>query len=154
MPISKDELLMGRDKKYPNEYTSEISSNLDRLLIPMNKVRDVYGKPMTVNSGWRPSEVNSATPGAAAHSNHQMGLAVDIADPDGRLLAWVLANLDLMQDLGLFFEDFRWTKTWVHFQCVPPKSGKRIFIPYSDTIKNPMTAPNRWDGKYESKYDK
>ena len=30
--ITKDEILMGRDKKYPEEYTKEISDNIDKLL--------------------------------------------------------------------------------------------------------------------------
>jgi hypothetical protein len=152
--ISKDEILMGRDKQYPQEYTTEISHNIDKLLIPMNEVRKTYGRPMSVSSGWRPSTVNANTKGAAAKSNHMLGLAVDIHDPDGSIRNWVIANLDLMQQLGLYFEDFRWTSTWVHFQCVPPASGKRIFVPYADTVKNPMTAPTVWSGSYDKKYDK
>lgn len=149
MPISKDELLKGRDKQYASEYTQEISDNLDALLIPMNKVRDAYGKPMTVNSGWRPAEINAATVGAAAKSKHMLGLAVDIGDADGALKTWVLANLDLMKQLGLFFEDFRYTGSWVHFQNVPPTSGKRIFKPFS----SPAPNPERWDGKYDPGFD-
>ena len=152
--ITKAELLMGRDKAYPKDYTQEISDNLDKLLIPMNVVRKAYGKPMSPSSGWRPPSINNSTPGAAKASTHMRGLAVDIKDPDGKLREWVLANLDLMQKLGLYFEDFRWTKGWVHFQCVPPGSGKRIFIPYADTKKNPMNNPTAWSGKYDAKYDK
>lgn len=149
MPIAKSELLMGRDTQYASEYTQEISDNLDRLLIPMNKVRDAYGKPMKVNSGWRPPEINGTTPGAAAHSKHMIGLAVDIADADDGLMHWVLENLDLMKQLGLYFEDFRWTPTWTHFQLGPPSSGKRIFVPSSA----PASAPDRWDGKYDSSFN-
>jgi len=69
MPISKDELLKGRDKQYPNDYTQEISDNLDKLLIPLNKIRDAYGKPMTIDSGWRPPSINGSTPGAAPIQN-------------------------------------------------------------------------------------
>lgn len=147
--ISKDELLKGRDQQYPNDYTQEISNNLDNLLIPMNQVRTAWGKPMTVNSGWRPPSINAATPGAAKHSKHMLGLAVDIADPNGSLWAWVLQNLDLMQQLGIFFEDKRWTPNWVHFQLGAPISGKRIFVPNA----SPASAPNAWDGSYDSKYD-
>lgn len=154
MAITKDELLMGRDKSYPKEYTKEISDNLDRLLAAMNQVRAAYGSPMKVTSGWRPAAINGAIPNAAKRSNHMMGLAVDISDRDGKLRQWVLDNLALMQKLGIYVEDFRWTATWVHFQVIPTRSGKRIFLPYADTAKNPMTAPNSWDGKYDSKYDK
>lgn len=147
--LAKSELLMGRDLQYPADYTQEISDNLDKLLIPMNKVRAAWNTPMTVNSGWRPPSINTATPGAAKASKHMIGLAVDISDPDGKLWAWVLQNLDLMQQLGLYFEDKRWTPNWVHFQLGAPGSGKRIFVPSSA----PAGAPTAWDGQYDSKYD-
>lgn len=154
MAITKEELLMGRDKTYPKEYTKEISDNLDRLLAVMNQIRSEYGIPMKVSSGWRPAAVNGGIAGAAKRSNHMLGLAVDISDRDGKLREWVLSNLDLMQKLGVYLEDFRWTPTWVHFQVVAPKSSKRIFVPYADIKKNPMTAPNAWSGTYDSKHDK
>lgn len=154
MAITKDELLMGRDKAYPKEYTKEISDNLDNLLSAMNQIRSAYGVPMKVSSGWRPAAVNKAIAGAAKKSNHMLGLAVDISDRDGKLREWVLSNLDLMQKLGVYLEDFRWTPTWVHFQIAAPKSGKRIFIPYADIKKNPMMAPDAWSGTYDSKHDK
>lgn len=149
MKITKEELLKGRDIKYPDDYTQEISDNLDSLLIPLNTIRDAYGKPMTVTSGWRPPAVNSATPGAATHSKHVEGLAADILDPDGHLWVWVLENLELMKDLDIFMEDKRWTKTWVHFGLGKPHSGKRIFIPGAV----PVSAPDAWDGKYDSIFD-
>lgn len=147
--ISKDELLKGRDKQYPDDYSQEISDNLDALLIPLNKIREAYGKPMTVTSGWRPPAINASTPGAAAKSKHMIGLACDIADADGAIMRWVLANLDLMKDLGIYMEDWKWTPTWTHFQLGPPNSKKRIFVPSSA----PAAAPTRWDGTYDSKYD-
>lgn len=147
--ISKDELLKGRDKQYPSDYTSEVSSNLDKLLIPLNKIREAYGKPMSVSSGWRPPAINGATPGAAKASKHMIGLACDIVDSDGSVMKWVLQNLQLMKDLGIYLEDFRWTPNWVHFQLGAPGSGKRIFVPSSA----PAQSPSKWDGHYDSKFD-
>jgi len=147
--ITKAELLMGRDKTHADEYTQEISDNLDILLEKINKIRAAYGKPMTVNSGWRPAGINAATPGAAKMSKHCLGLAVDIADYSGELFAWCLDNLQLLQDLDLYLEDKRWTKTWTHLGIGAPKSGKRIFVPSADRASD----PDAWDGKYDSKYD-
>lgn len=147
--ISKSELLKGRDTQYPNDYTQEISDNLDNLLVPMNQIRTSWGKPMAVNSGWRPPSINAATPGAATHSKHMSGLAVDILDSDGSLWAWVLQNLDLMKQLNIYFEDKRWTPNWVHFQLGGPASGKRIFVPNASRA----TAPDAWDGNYDHQYD-
>ena len=143
--ISKAELLMGRDTQYPNDYTPEISSNLDSLLIPLNGIRAAYGKPMIVVSGWRPPEVNAEC-GGANKSKHMIGLATDIMDGDGQLWNWVIANLPLMKSMGLFMEDKRWTKTWVHFQVGQPQSGHRIFVPNASRPTD-MTI---WNGIYDT----
>ena len=149
MAISKEELLGGRDQQYASDYTPEVSDNLDKLLIPLNKIRDAYGKPMIVNSGWRPPSVNASTPGAATHSKHMLGLAADISDPDGSLWAWVLQNLQLMKDNDIFMEDKRWTPSWVHFGLGGPASGHRIFVPSSLRA----AAPSAWDGEYDPSFD-
>jgi hypothetical protein len=149
MPISKDELLKGRDKTYASDYTREVSDNLDKLLIPLNKIRDAYGEPMICNSGWRPASLNATVPGAASHSHHVLGLAADFSDIDGKLMTWVLKNLDMMQQLGIYMEDFSWTPTWCHLQLGAPASRKRIFVPNS----NPPLAPDRWNGQYDAKFN-
>jgi hypothetical protein len=148
--LSKSELLMGRDKTFSDEYTSEISNNLDTLLEKLNVLRAAYGHPMKVSSGWRPASINGMIPNAAKKSNHMIGLAVDIADADGALMKWCLDNLDLLTATGLYLEDFRYTPTWCHFQSVAPKSKKRIFVP-SEALP---PAPARWNGRYDSRYDK
>lgn len=145
IPITKKDLLMGRDKTYADEYTKEISDNLDKLLIVLNKIQEKAGRNFHVNSGWRPAAINAAISGAAVHSNHTKGLAADISDPTGSIMYWVLDNLEFMKELGVFMEDFRWTPTWVHFQIVPVHSGHRIFIPNM----KPAPAPERWDGRYD-----
>lgn len=147
--IAKDELLKGRDELYPNDYTPDISTNLDRLLVQINVVRTAWNKPMNVNSGWRPPSINAGTPGAAKNSAHCLGLAVDISDTTNDLWNWVLQNLQLMKDLGFFFEDRRWTTTWVHFGLVAPKSGLRIFIPNA----NRPTDSRIWNGQYDHSFD-
>lgn len=146
--ITKEELLKGRDKQYPEEYTKEISDNLDVLLIALNKIREVYGKKMSVSSGWRPLAINNVTKGAASHSKHTLGLAADIVDADGSIMKWVLNNLQLMKDLDIYIENFNYTIGWVHFGLGAPSSGHRIFVPSMD-----KPASTRWDGKYSSEFD-
>jgi uncharacterized protein YcbK (DUF882 family) len=150
MAISLQELTMGRDKQFPSEYTKEIQANLKVLHEKINVIRTAYGKPMTVSSGWRPAAINSATAGAAKASKHLSGLAVDIKDTDNSLWNWCIANLQLLQDNGIYLEDRRFTQTWVHFQIGPPRSGLRIFKPSTA----PMPHPTLWDGKYDKKFDK
>lgn len=48
-----------------------------KLLKLLNKLRDQYGKPLVVNSGYRSPEHN-ATVGGVKNSQHVLGLAADI----------------------------------------------------------------------------
>jgi uncharacterized protein YcbK (DUF882 family) len=115
----------------PHGYTpdEETAGNLDKLLTIMNKVRAAYNKPMVVTSGLRSEADQKRINPKAPKSNHIRGLACDVSDPHGELWAWCMLNMKLMEDLGIYFEDKNSTPTWVHFQIVPPKSGKRIFKP-------------------------
>lgn len=84
-----------------------------------------------VSSGWRPPEVNSSTPGAAARSKHMTGEAIDIYDPDGDLDEWLMTTRgqEILKTLGLWHEHPSATKGWAHVQTVPPRSGNRTFYP-------------------------
>lgn len=124
--ITRDEVLMGRDKDSP--LTKELETNLTKLLMALNAFRKIYGKPMVVSSGYRPEAVNAATPGAAKHSNHMICLACDFKD-DGKLDQYCVDNQDVLEKCGLYLEDPAHTPGWTHLQCVPPRSGNRIFIP-------------------------
>ena len=132
----------------------ETLANLNDLLVKMNKVRTAYSIPMTVTSGLRNQADQTRINPSAPKSKHLTGNACDIADTDGALLKWILANLDLMEEIGVYFEHFCWTHPkgagwWCHFQNVPPASGKRIFVPSSA----PNPNPDIWNGEYDSSLD-
>ncbi len=129
MSITKNEVLMSRDIKYKDEYTKEISDNIDKLLIPLNKLREAYGKSMFVSSGWRPASLNATVANAAKKSNHTIGLACDFKDPNGELDKWCMDNLKKLEEFGIWLESPDSTIGWCHVQCVPPKSGNRVFKP-------------------------
>jgi len=132
MAISQQEL---NPKNYT--LTEEQAKNMPILLERINKVRAAWAKPMTVTSGLRSMADHlriykemgitdqSKIPMA---SNHLKGAAVDISDPDGKLFDWVKANTKLMEEIGLWMEEKDSHKR-VHFQILPPKSGKRFFNP-------------------------
>jgi hypothetical protein len=115
----------------PHNYptTPEVAANLNNLLIIMNKVRDAYGKPMLITSGLRSDADQARINPKAPKSNHILGLACDVSDPNGELWAWCMLNMPLFEALGVYFEDKNKTPQWVHYQIVAPKSGKRIFTP-------------------------
>lgn len=75
--------------------------------------------------GFRPQ---SCTIGAW-RSKHKDGLAVDRWDPNGKIDAWCMAHLDVLTECGIWIEHPEKTDTWSHWQCVPPKSGRRVFYP-------------------------
>lgn len=118
----------------PHNYptTPEIDSNLLELQRLINIVRLHYGQPLTVTSGLRSQAQQDGLIAEgktdARASQHIIGNAVDIHD-DGNIKPWVMANMPLIEQIGLWMESFDYTKTWVHFQSHPPKSGKRFFIP-------------------------
>lgn len=134
--ISLKEILMGRVEF--NDLPKEYQDNLMILLERINKVRAAYGKPMKVTSGYRSLEDHlriyrnkgitdqSRIP---MKSKHLSGLAIDIFDPNKDLQKWCLANESLLEQYQLWMEDFSATPNWCHFQCDPPKSGKRWFLP-------------------------
>lgn len=112
------------------------------LLDRVNKVRQAWGKPMVVTSGVRTladhlriyaaKGITDQTkiPMKSKHlENVTNAAAVDISDPRQELQQWCRANESLLASIGLWMEDFSATPNWVHFQNVPPASGKRWFMP-------------------------
>lgn len=149
--VTVKELLMGRAEV--SDLSDELQANLKILHERINKLRVAYGKAMKVNDGYRRAQDKPKN--GAAHSTHYRCLAVDIDDNDaGDLWFWVMENLQLLKDIGLWMEHGNYTHnktygTWCHFQVVPPGSGKRIYVP--STAPDPN--PSFWNGKYDSKYD-
>jgi uncharacterized protein YcbK (DUF882 family) len=110
-----------------------IDSNLRVLCERLNKVRAAWGRPMIVTSGLRDAaqqaDLIKAGKSKATKSMHLVGLAADIADPDGALGRWCLSNAKLLESIGLWMEHPDHTPGWVHMQASPPRSGNRFFIP-------------------------
>ena len=152
--LTVKKLLNGYDEsmQFKKEVTPELLTNLQKtadiineFLIHVGIVNEI------VNSGFRPSSVNEHTVNAAKKSNYILGLAVDLKDVNHAIFKAILKpeNLEKAQELGIYFEDPRATKTWIHMQIVPPKSGKRIFKPNLNEWVDPLA----WNGEYDSKYD-
>lgn len=124
--VTEAEYWMGRDVQYPPDVSTR--KNAEKLLIALNLLRDLYGKPLKVSSGYRPAAINATTAGASKTSCHMTGEACDFEDTDRKLIQWCLRNMDLLEKAGLYMESPINTPTWVHLQTRAPKSGKRVFI--------------------------
>lgn len=122
--ITKSEL---NPHNYPT--TPELDINAGVLLDRLNQIRTAYAKPMIVTSGLRTQVDQMRINPKAPTSKHITFQACDISDSDGALKEWINKNITLLEHVGLWCEAFSSTPTWVHFQTVPPKSGKRFFLP-------------------------
>ena len=65
----------GIDNTPPAEAVANLQNLVDYLLDPL---REMYGKPITVTSGYRCAKVNSLV-GGSATSEHRTGMAADIS---------------------------------------------------------------------------
>lgn len=122
---------MGRDAKYPKEWTEEIQKNATVLLDKVNSLLSDLGiTKVAVSSGWRPSAINSAIANAAKRSGHLVGKAIDLVDTDGKLKEAIKAKPDLLRKYDLFLEHPGSTPTWCHLDCVSRVDRpSRIFKP-------------------------
>ena len=75
--------------------------------------------------GFRPQECTQGAP----HSSHKEGLAVDRYDPDGKIDAWCMSHLDLLESCGIYIEHPADTPRWSHWTTRRPGSGNRVFRP-------------------------
>jgi hypothetical protein len=137
MTITVADYFMGRDKIYANDLTDTIKTNAVETVNRANLLLDDFyaanpaAHQRTVNSGWRPPEINAGVKGAALRSHHMTGEAVDLNDDDGQLDAWCIspAGQSALNLRGLWLESPGSTPRWCHCQIVPPRSGRRVFQP-------------------------
>ena len=123
--------------------SDEVRTNAAIAAAALTRLETSFGRRLILSSGYRPQHVNAQTDGAALNSLHMKGLAADVVD-DRELAIFCLSDEKLLEHFGLYIEDPRYTRRrspdtkewmfWVHLQVVPPKSGKRVFIPHNGPI--------------------
>lgn len=104
----------GIDNTAPESARKSIAALVDKILDPL---REAWGKPVTVTSGYRCPELNKAV-GGAATSQHLLGEAADITtgNPvDNRRLFQMVQSLRLPFDQMIDESDF----TWIHISYSP-----------------------------------
>jgi len=112
--------------------------NLGVLLHRLNMFEQFYCKDFKITSGYRSREnqiLVYAKRGVTdlKHipfgSAHMKCCAADIYDPEQKIQEWIVKNESTMREIGFWFEDFSYTKNWVHCQTYPPLSMRRFFKP-------------------------
>ena len=123
----KELLNAGSHKWKESEVDTVTLRNLDDLVRKLNALG--YEPPMRATSCLRSLADQKRINPKAMGSSHLYGCAVDIADTDGKLKAWCVANKAKLVECGLWMENPVSTPTWTHLQSYAPKSMNRIFNP-------------------------
>ena len=113
-----------QSKGIDNTPTAETISNLTELINNvLDPLREMYGKPIRVSSGYRSEQLNRNVNGSKS-SQHRLGMAADITTGD------VIENRKLFQliQLNLPFDQLIDEKnfSWVHVSYNPKGNRKQI----------------------------
>lgn len=98
-----------------NTPTTEVEENLEALIDNvLDPLREAWGEPIIVNSGYRCEKLNTAV-GGSKTSQHRYGQASDIV-PKNKTKARVKELFQLIQKLGLPFDQLinESDYSWVH----------------------------------------
>ena len=113
---SETALSYGIDNTPPERFVP----NLHRLMDYLDRVREAYGKPIRVSSGYRCRDLNRAV-GGADDSQHKQGLAADLIVPDLEHLMAVIRKLGGFDQL--IDERPKGRGRWVHVS-IAAEGGK------------------------------
>lgn len=109
---------LGLDNTPDDEQIESLRLLCENILQP---VRDHFGKPVKITSGFRCPAVNQAT-GGSATSDHCKGQAVDfeidgLPNPD--VAQWIMDNLDYTQLILEFYTQGQPNSGWIHCSFDP-----------------------------------
>lgn len=110
------------DNRIPKELLPNVQVLIERVLDPL---REAYGKPIRVNSGYRCAALNRAV-GGSPTSDHMQGRAADIVGtPNTKQENRRLFNL--AQSIGLDFDQLidERNYSWVHVSYRSAEENRR-----------------------------
>lgn len=115
---------LGLDNTPDEETIENLKLLCEKVLQP---VREHFGKPVTINSGYRSPESNAAV-GGSKSSDHCKGQACDleingVANPD--LAQWIMDNLEYTQLILEFYTQGQPNSGWVHVSYDPNNLKKQ-----------------------------
>lgn len=110
-------------KNIDNVPNGAIKRNLEALIEQLDKIREKYGKPIYVNSGYRCDKLNDTVRGVKT-SNHLLGIAADLDTRKGKaenkkLYELIVKNFDFDE----CFNENNWA--WVHYAYKRPNRKKK-----------------------------
>jgi hypothetical protein len=115
---------LGLDNTPDEETIENLKLLCEKVLQP---VREHFGKPVTINSGYRSPESNAAV-GGSKSSDHCKGQACDleidgVSNPD--LAQWIMDNLEYTQLILEFYTQGQPNSGWVHVSYDPNNLKKQ-----------------------------
>lgn len=114
-------------KKIDNTPDLQAKANLTALVANvLDPLREAYGKPIVVTSGYRSVKLNRAV-GGASKSQHTAGQAADIRSV-GDTVAENRRLFNLIQELGLPFDQLidEYGYDWVHVSFADGKNRRQV----------------------------
>ena len=117
---------LGIDNTPSDDIKKNLTLFIEKVLDP---IREDWGGPIIVSSGYRCPELNAKV-GGAKTSGHQYGYCADLQVKGGMKKIRELANFifEWMKDHKMKFDELLWEKsggvTWLHF-CWIGKDGKQ-----------------------------
>lgn len=134
------------------EKGSKEESNLLVLMVQLDAIREKFGKPIYVASGFRPDALNRAV-GGAKNSLHKQAAAADIYSKDGytdnvNILKAVFESGvvidELIAEYAKFDKDGQLISCqWVHYAFLDGKIQKQPL--WFDGVKyHPLKVKNNW----------
>ena len=107
-------------RQIDNTIPDRLLPNITRLMDYLDKVREDFGAPISVSSGYRCPELNKAV-GGAKKSQHMEGLAADLSVPELSRLFQIIRKMGGFDQL--IWEEPSPHRVWVHVS-VAPKGDK------------------------------
>jgi hypothetical protein len=134
-------------KGISNEPTPEHLENLKTICTEVfDKVREHFGVPIYISSGYRSAALNKAI-GGSSTSDHNLGRALDL-DQDGRgngvtnmeVFEFIKDNLEFDQLIGEF-QRADGNFDWVHVGYRKGANRKQILVAYRDAAGKTKYKP-------------
>ena len=93
----------------------------------LDKIREYFGSPITITSGYRPKKYNALI-GGAFLSFHQYGMALDFVVKGHSTDEVKKELIPMLRDLNIRLEDNGDGAGWLHMDLGQPSSEKRRFF--------------------------
>lgn len=112
-----------------NHPSPEVVDNLEILIEMMDKIREKWGSPIIVTSGYRCPQLNTVIKGAK-NSSHMKGLACDFHPAKGKKSDLFKMIKEMMDSGEITVSQLIWEygnkkePQWIHIAC--PIEGKKI----------------------------